>query len=181
MSAPASLPPGTQIEHELSWRQEYLWRIHASISENIRFADAKAGFTVAIAGAVLGALFTLNQSPGHGLRVAWGWAQWCCILAYALLMLSAIAGSWCVRPRLRGSPGKGLVFWRNIAGYPSHAEFARAFITQEEVALDEHLAESIHDLSLICEEKYRFLRVALSTGIVGGLLGALALFRMSLL
>ena len=180
MSTPC--PQITNSEHEyrqIPWRADYLWKIHSSISENIRFADTKAGFTAAVAGAVLGALFTLNQSPGRGLRAPWAWSQWCCILAYVLLTLSAVSGSWCVHPRLRGGPGRGFIFWRNIAQYASHADFARDFALHSQDDLDKQLAESIHDLSRICAEKYRFLKIAVVSGISGGLVGAIALLKMS--
>lgn len=172
------VPPLSLTEAETSWRQDHLWRVHSYIGEMIRFADAKAGFTLAVSGAVLGALVALDQTPGHGLREAWRWPQWCCLLAYLLLATSAVAGAWCVRPRLRGAPGKGFVFWKNIAAFHSHADFAREFFDQPQVALDQQLAESVHDLALICETKYRFLEIAVFTGIAGSLLGALALLTM---
>jgi hypothetical protein len=71
-----------------------------------------------------------------------------------------------VLPRTAVS-GRGFFYWAGIRAYPDQRSYVDAMLalTQEEVTLER--LNNCHDLAEICHRKYRVLRLAIWTWVVG--------------
>lgn len=153
-----------------------LWRILASISEWIRFADAKAGAALAVDGVMLVLLAgRLTRVPPPAAYVAVIFS-----VALALAASSTLAAVWTVVPRMKRLGANAMVHYGTVAAFGTVDEYTSA-ITQmlsDPAKLSGALSEQIWTLSRAAAHKYklvgtsiRLLACALAVGLVGLLLG----------
>src|SRR2546428_5070756 len=114
-------------------QREFLWKVHSYTNDYIRFADAKAGFSVGIASALLAVLYAAKC---HELFVTLAPVQrtplaWVSVGAFLSLVASILAAVAAVRPRLWTHSDKGFIFWRGIAEYDGPEMFTAAFQAQQ--------------------------------------------------
>jgi pycsar effector protein len=154
---------------------EFARHIHSYLSENIQFADQKAGFIFAASGAVLAYEFQKNvhllwlKSPR-----SWSWLDgFACVSMLSLLVAGGMAAA-VVLPRLKKSY-RGLVFFGSIADYGETTRFATAVMQRNNDQLSQDLLSHSYDLAVICRTKYGILGCALWAGAVGFVTGVLVL------
>src|SRR4051812_42300970 len=84
--------------------REFAWKVHAYLTDQIKFADAKAGAVFTLGSAIVGGLWashahrTLNSAPS-----SWGWRGTVAAVAFLLLFTGLISAALVVRPRLKSS------------------------------------------------------------------------------
>ncbi len=173
LAAPTAAP--------LHSRQEFLWSVHAYINEYIRFADSKAGFCVALDAAVMGALYTAGTHTQFMTAppLQWTLLAWISFAAFAALFASIVLAVSAVRPRLWIQSTKGLIFWDSITKHGNPDAFTNAVVSEPVPELDTHLAHHLYSLSTVCRRKYKYVNVSIVTGVLGGILGAIALLFRS--
>jgi len=174
---PPSMPPISQVAATSPIREEFLWKVHSYINEYVRFADTKAGFCVALAAAVMGALYSAKahtQFMGTP-PLQWPLLAWLSIAAFAALFASIVFAVSAVRPRLWIHSSKGLIFWDSISKHGSPEAFSSAVLNEPASELDSHVAHHLYSLSAVCRRKYKYVNAAILAGVLGGGLGAIVL------
>lgn len=177
----AAVGRGATPVESFSGQNESLWRTHAYINEYIRFSDTKAAAVIAIAGGMLGLLFS---SKVHRFFVTpasndhWS-LPWLSVAAFVLLVGAAVSGMLCVWPRLRSHQPKGFIFFGGIAEHPSQESFCAAFRAQHDEALLEHLAHHVHALATICQRKYLLVSISIIAVALGSLIAGFLLLVAS--
>lgn len=151
---------------------DFLWHVHAYVNEYIRFADAKAGFLVALTSATLWVLFSANLSTLLG-GTPWGWAARFGAAALLFLSISLICSMIVVFPRMDSHPGEGLLFWNAIAEHKTAAAFKRAVEGLSPSARTAQISTHLHSLAKVAKQKYRWVNYAVISGVVGLVSGVL--------
>ncbi len=131
----------------------------------IQVSDAKA--SILVAGSVAAATFLLMKFPdGTAARTLY-------FSAAACLGVSLVLATLVILPRLLTRNGAGSVFWGDIAGCSSPAEYRDRFaVTASAGLLDEEYSVLNFHTARILETKIRILRVAI-LGFLIGILTAL--------
>jgi len=158
-------------------KREFLWKVHSYVIDNIRLGDTKAAFCVAIASALIGALFA---SKCHELFIRVAPSQWTALGftslgAFALLAISIGAAVAVIRPRLWTHSEKGFVFWKAISDFNAAITFRVEYETQTEAELNASLANQLYSLATVCRRKYSWMNVAILAATVGGALAVIVL------
>jgi len=160
---------------------DFLWKVHESMEQCIRFADSKAAMVIMGASGLLGALYAAKVHHGF-LVAAWPWAEAglmgillrACALVTFLLLPAAIAFAvWSIRPRLVKKPQRGILFWAGILEYGSPAAYREVVSRKSTVQLEEQLQTSLFQLATICRAKYFCLAWSMNLTIAGGIIGGL--------
>ena len=158
-------------------RQDYVSRFvdetHAYVREYIRNADQKAIFFFGAASALIAYLSRVGASK-HWLKLptTWSLLDTATFIGMFGLAVSAILAIAVVIPRLPGSR-RGVLYFNAIAEFESAKEYSGAVLTQSGDSLLDEKAAHVHVLATICRRKYKVLRAAVWSGLVG-VLGALA-------
>jgi hypothetical protein len=153
-----------------------LWRILGSISDWVRFADAKAGATLAVDGVMMVLLagrLTRTPSPTAVAVIVLS-------IALTLAALSALAAVWTVMPRMRTLGADAMIHYGRIASFDTAESFAAGL--KEPLSDPDRmagvLASQIWTLSRAAAHKYRLVGLAvrllagaLATGLTGLVLG----------
>ena len=152
-------------------KQEFLWKTHAYINEYIRFSDAKAGFIIAISGALLSLLISMKSHllfmrPTHGTLTGLGVLS---ALAFLSLTVSAATALLSVRPRLNSYQAKAFIYFGGVAQHASQESFYMAFCRETQETLQEHLAHHVYTLAAICQRKYFWISVSVIAVAFGAL------------
>lgn len=147
----------------------FAWSTHQYLNDYIKFADAKAGVLMTLAGGLL--VFTLRLDSFERAEDA----KWFAILGIGCLSLSFVAGILTVTPRLftketKQHPwlslrqsfrpsltAKGLIFWNGIQAYQDVEEFKREFFSRECQGLVDAVCEHNEELSAILCRKFFYL------------------------
>ncbi len=145
-------------EHETdeAAKQGFIWHSHQYLCEFSRFADSKAGFSVAIGSGLLGALY--NAKAHVLLQVPcrqWEAWMWLAAGASILLVISVGFAVWAVFPRLGSTQSKGFVYWGSIAEHGSPELLQASFHSQSARTLNDHLLHHVFDISKLLIPKYR--------------------------
>lgn len=179
-AAPVAVSPSPANTSTLPHAGEFLWKTHSYINEYIRFADAKAGFTVAIATALIGALFTArcHERFLYIAPVQWTGIGWLSFLSFAFLLASILAAVAAVRPRLWTTPSEGFIFWESVTAFKSPENFTGALLNQTPDSLAVQVAHHVYALSTVCRRKYLYVNAAIMLGVAGGILGGLTLLYL---
>ena len=156
---------------------DFLWNTHRYLNESIRFADTKAGFTVALACPVVGALFAGKLQDLFLLTAPRQWSpiSWLSAAAFLALGSSITMGVWTISPRLISKQPHGFLYWGGVTEHGSPETFWANMKTQSQETLVEHLAHHVFCLSQISQTKYSWARLAMALGMLGGLLAVLVL------
>lgn len=152
------------------------------LTDNIKFADSKAGVLVAIDGLLLRAAIDYFNVTGitfesllQSLTIS---ERFSLIFGSACLIIGLVLSVAVVFPR-RGSKAKrGFVFWESIARYPSANEYAKELMNITEDELDKKMAEQQYYVSLTATGKYKMLRWAFWASSVGALFITITAFTI---
>lgn len=190
-------------------RVDFLWKTHSYTNDYIRFADPKAAILIAIASGLIAALFTakchLLCAPG---RLSWAEATAkatflgaASLLAFCLLGLSVIFGSWAVAPRLwrtfvrgvvqrllrrlatavqpQAKPQAGLIFWGDILLHHDENAYWQAVSALAPSQMSEAIAKHVYVLAGIADAKYTWVKWATICGYAGAVFACIVLLLAS--
>jgi uncharacterized membrane protein YjjB (DUF3815 family) len=158
-------------------REEFSWKTHSYLNEQIRFIDTKSAFVAALSTGLIGALYS-EHVQAHFTKAsisAWTWAGWAAIAAFIMLTAAVLMALISVAPRLRSYQHLTYIYWGGIAAHASHKAFYVQFRSEPMEALSEHLGHHVYTLATICRDKCTWLRCSILAGTVGGLLGGAVL------
>jgi hypothetical protein len=143
------------------------------VSEWIRVADAKAGATLAVGGAVL----ALAAARLRGLPTSSGAALAALFVAILLAAASVLLAIWTVMPRARRLRVSSISHYGTIAAFSSAADYRVAALATFTVPdkLADALAGHIWTLSRIAMTKYRLVSAAIALLAGAMLVGTLGL------
>ena len=141
--------------------------VHNYVREFIRNADQKAMFFFAALTTIL-AFLNAQNVPNRWLKDVRRWSFVDALGFVSMLGLAVGAGILLavVFPRLRGSR-RGILFFNAIAKYDNSAEYTEDVLTRPADYLIRAKLQHCHDLSKICDAKYRLLRVGFWIGSIG--------------
>lgn len=141
--------------------------IHNYIREYIRNADQKATFFFAAAAAMLAFLNTQNV-PSHWLKDIRQWTFTDGLGFVSMFGLGIAAGVLfaVVFPRLKGSR-RGILYFNAIAEHDTSNEYADEVIRRSADDIVRAKLQHAYDLSKVCAQKYRTLRVGFWIEAVG--------------
>jgi hypothetical protein len=151
--------------------REDLWRTLQTVSDWLKFADAKAGATLAVDGAILALLAgRLRGSPKPEPSTIV--ALFCAI---ALAAFSGLLAVWAVMPRTRRLGADSMVHYGTIAKFESAARYCAVSIATLADANEfaKTITRHIWTISRVAAQKYllviwsiRFLAGALAVGVL---------------
>jgi hypothetical protein len=156
---------------------DFLWKTGSHLNDQIRFADSKAGFTVALSTATIGGFFgsgahkVLTQSP----PAVWRITGWLTGSAFVLLGGSILLGIWTVHPRFAARQQSQITFWEEILRYGSGREFHEKLRQQSPDEVLRIVSQHVFALAEICRAKYAFLSGCMAAGAAGGMAAALVM------
>ncbi len=150
---------------ELQWK--FSEETHQYVREYIRQADLKAAFFFAGATALIAFLYKAN------LVQLWVKppTQWLFVDMLSFVATVGLAGSVlaCVAtvfPRLKGSK-RGHVSFGAIAEFESRKEYAADVLQRDIAELIEAKLCHVHDLAIVCGQKYSVLQIGQWAGAIG--------------
>lgn len=156
---------------EYSLKIDYLWKIHEHLSENVRFADTKAGLIIIFVSTLIGALHTTGNTKRF-YTYNWSFREVLVIFVLSLMLVSIIFSVMVVLPRLLSSNAKGIIFWEGVLMHGSSSVYGEKIINVEKKELMNHLADQVYDLAIICALKYKYVKYSLWFAIPSALVGA---------
>ena len=161
---------------------DFLWKVHSYTNEYIRFADSKAAFIVAIAGALIGVVISSRVFDGLRRLPLGGWpaVSWCAFFAVTCLSISVVCATFTVRPRLWGSAQKGVIYWAGVMRHNSSHTFYCELNALSEQSRAEAVADHLYILASICARKYAWLNRGIIFGLAGAIGAALAVLWIHL-
>jgi hypothetical protein len=145
------------------------------LTDNIKFADSKAGVLIGIDGLLLRA--AIEYLGPHGATMS-SLIQSFPIVGSALLVVGIILALAVVFPRRGSGARRGFVFWENIAEYSSAGEYAEDLMTTGEEELDHKMAEQHYYVAQTATKKYNLLRRAFWASSLGALCTVIAAFAV---
>src|ERR1700741_2863450 len=129
------------------------------LTDNIKFADSKAGVLIGMDGLLLRAAVDYFKSAGIPIdSLLQSWAsvgRFSVILGSLFLIFGIVLSLAVVFPRRGSGTKKGFVFWESIAKYPSADEYINDVMTIAEDELDRKMAEQQYYVSMTATRKYR--------------------------
>jgi hypothetical protein len=142
----------------------------------ISLADTKAAVVFALASSLVAYLFTNDDFHNLLLAPTWGWQTALAYLTSFSLIFAAALSAWVIAPRTPHT-GEGLVFFGAVRNYPTDGAYVRAVRDSSEAELTEARLRHCYDVSQVCWKKYRVLKGAIWSGVIGLilLLGTLAM------
>lgn len=155
--------------------KEAVSSIRDYISTYITLADAKAGFTLGIAGGLLATTY-LNGSKIFQINLKmWGIVDFLTFAGLLCLAGAIYFSLLVVWPRTPVSKKKGFCSWVHIANYKTSEEYLKDITLANDGKMVEALYELNYDLSIVCKQKYLELSRAFRWGLVGVIICALVL------
>lgn len=180
MSGTGAIPIAEPVKHPST--EEFLWKVHTNISDQVKFADQKAGFVAVLSTGVMGGLHSVrvHEHFTQGPPSSWGWAGWAGAAAFGLLAAALVACFYSITPRRRYTSPRGFIFWGGIAAYDSGDEFHQDLQNATADELNLHLSHQTYALAKICKEKYTCLSWAIGLVVAGSELGGVLLLWASI-
>ncbi len=177
MSAPSNLPDGEAVAPPAVNLAEFLWHVHGNLSEQIKFADQKAGFVAVLTTGVMGGLHSVkvHESFTQHPIWEWGWNGYAGAAAFGLLAFSLLSCFASITPRRRSNQRLGFIFWGGIAEYETEQLFYEGLLGANSEDLTAHLSYQTYGLARICREKYSWLSYAIGAAVAGSELGGVLL------
>jgi hypothetical protein len=157
---------------------KFLWDVHKYTNDYIRFADTKAAFVAAASTALIGTLVgsSVLDSCFRINVFSWPATKWVGFIGLLFLSASLCLSVNAIRPRLWNSTSAGYIFWESVAGHGTAQAFSHAVgdltATERTTATSDHLFQ----LAIIAKRKYEFVKLAIYSGMPGGVLAGIALF-----
>lgn len=164
---------------------EQAWKLLSMVNEWIRFADAKAGATLAFSG-VMG---TLLYNVVRELQRRSTWLDVTIVLTCVLLFVAVLLAGWKIAPRMKDKDVvpdtiNNLFFASIAANYKGNRLAYRGELIRlstDNHALVEELADQVHVNATIATAKNQHAAWAVRAGLVAGLLLALVTIQVGLL
>lgn len=177
---PISDPPQPDTSANSKDRLDFLWKIHGYTNDYIRFADTKAGFAAGAVSVVMGALVA-----SHPFDSVWGtpfthlnYRVWFSALAMVILVFSFICALLAIKPRLKSTMPKGLIFWASVIEHGSDRAYAGECKKLSTEDMELNVSRHVYTLATISTRKYFWTNLSILTGSVGGLLAASVILIM---
>jgi hypothetical protein len=152
------------------------------LTDNIKFADQKAGVLIGLDGLLLRAAVDFFNTAGIKfetlLTSATSIGRISVILGSISLILGIILALAVVFPRRGSVASKGLVFWESIAQYRSPGDYVQAVMTTSDEDFDKTMAEQQYFVSLTATKKYHMLRRAFFASSIGAAFVTITAFTL---
>lgn len=152
------------------------------LTDNIKFADSKAGVLIGMDGLLLRSAIDYFKSAGITTESLFETSTFVgrlsVILGSAFLILGIILSLAVVFPRRASGAKKGFVFWESIAKYPSVEAYTNDVMNVGEDELDRTMAEQQYYVSATATKKYRMLRRAFWASSLGALFIVITAFTL---
>ena len=152
------------------------------LTDNIKFADSKAGVLIGMDGLLLRAATDYFKSAGitlesllYSLTVS---ERFFLIFGSAFLIIGIILSLAVVFPRKSSGVKRGFVFWESITQYPSADEYTKEVMTITDDELDRKMAEQQYYVSMTATKKYNMLRRAFWASSMGALFITITAFTI---
>ena len=153
------------------------WKVLGSLTELIRFADAKAGALLATNG-VLAAAVTGTLRDNRPLTLGHAWIFVPAAAGLAGLIVSAFFCLDCIRPRIGARAHHSLLYFRHIAAFPEPSAYEKAAAAaSDEASAFREVTVGVWANARIARAKYRCIAAATWSFIAG--LGFLVLALMA--
>ncbi len=166
-----SIQPPSAGATEPSKTTELYWKFadetHQYVREYIRQADHKAAFFFAGSTGLIAFLYKVTLIQRWiKLPTKWDFVDMLSFSATIGLTVSVISCLATVLPRLKGSK-RGHVFFGAVAEFESRKEYASDVLRQGVDPLIEAKLCHVHDLALVCRQKYAVLKIGQWSGAIG--------------
>jgi len=152
------------------------------LTDNIKFADSKAGVLIGMDGLLLRAAIDYIKSAGITfdslLESATSVGRFSVILGSVFLIIGIVLSLAVVFPRRGSGARKGFVFWESIAKYPSADEYTKDVMNIADDELDRKMAEQQYFVSMTATKKYHMLRRAFWASSLGALFITITAFTL---
>ena len=134
------------------------------LTDNIKFADSKAGVLIGMDGLLLRAAVDYFKAAGITVESLFASStsvvRLSVILGSVFLIVGIIMSLAVVFPRRGSGARRGFVFWESIAEYSSVNEYTNDVMNIADDELDRRMAEQQYYVSKTATKKYRMLRRA---------------------
>lgn len=154
---------------------EFAWNVHSYTNEYIRFADTKAELVIGWTSAIVGALLATDFEKHFALSIP----GTICFAGFLLLLASFACGFWTVLPRLWTTQKLGFIFWDNIRAHKSKEAFVADLRQLSVDELNGHVIEHLHDLSLVCAAKLKWVKFSIWFAFTGSVVSGFMYLVMS--
>ncbi len=152
------------------------------LTDNIKFADSKAGVLIGMDGLLLRGAIEYYKSAGITfetlLESFTSVGRFSVIFGSAFLILGIVLSLAVVFPRRGSGSRKGLVFWENIAKYRSADDYMDDLMKVTDDELDRKMAEQQYYVSITATKKYHMLRRAFWASSAGAFLITVTAFTL---
>jgi pycsar effector protein len=143
------------------------------LTDNIKFADSKAGVLIGMDGLLLRAAVDYFKSAGITIETllvsSTSIGRLSVIFGSVFLISGIILSLAVVFPRRSSRTKQGFVFWESIAKYPSVDDYTNDVMNIAEDELDRSMAAQQYYVSMTATKKYRMLRRAFWASSFGAL------------
>lgn len=140
---------------------ESLWKTYEAINELIRFADTKATAILAVNGVIAGFFFS-NIGTLQTILLQKPAALTPLLMVSGFLLISSGFSAYCIIPRLKMNKSKCLIFFCDIANFPSAEAYQKAIGDEmDDKRIEQHLADQIWANSKIATRKYNAVTVSI--------------------
>lgn len=147
-------------------RLRFLRQVHDKVDEQVRYSNWKASYILT----TVGAAFVGCGAALLGPQIEGLWAKVFLVAGLVLCGLSGAASAMAIFPvmkRRKGDePPSSLMFFGSIARMTTDEYLENVGQLTEERIVDE-LTQQIHALSVLAQEKYRWIRLSTMTLAVG--------------
>jgi hypothetical protein len=152
------------------------------LTDNIKFADQKAGLLIGLDGLLLKAAIEFFHSAGDELESLSGYSasigHFSVLAGPGFLIVGIILSLAVVFPRRGSAAKKGFVFWESIVQYPSAGEYVQDVMNAADDELDRKMAEQQYYVSMTATKKYKMLRRAFWASSLGALFITVTAFML---
>ena len=162
--SPATISDATPIRN----RAQFHWSQQRYLLENIKLADAKAGFVITLASASLSAFFTRGPGLAAPPTISTLLVGLLTGIGITALLAAIAFGAWSIKPRIGSRRVPSPISWTDIAQYPTLVAFQTDARTLTEEDTTEALAEQVFYLSHICHRKHLLIARGIVLAMAGG-------------
>jgi Family of unknown function (DUF5706) len=175
------LAPGLSPEGRMN-RTDYNRFEISYLTDNIKFADSKAGVLIGMDGLLLRAAIDYFKSAGITIETIFAPTVSVGLLSVifgsVFLIIGIILALAVVFPRRTSGLRQGFVYWESIAKYPSAHDYTDDVMKISEDDLDRQMAQQQYYISITATRKYRMLRRAFWVSSFGAVLIVITAFIM---
>jgi hypothetical protein len=152
------------------------------LTDNIKFADSKAGVLIGMDGLLLKAAIDYFKSAKITLESLIEsltfFERFFVIFGSLFLIIGIFLAIAVVFPRRSSGSKEGLIFWESIAKYPSPDEYTKELMNTTDDEIDRKMAEQQYYVSITATKKYNMLRRAFWASSIGALFITITAFAI---